>query len=134
MDAKKFVLASLAGGVTLFVTGFVFYGVLLRDFMEANSAPGVMKAQPDMVPLIFGELVFGAFLTLVLSRWSGIGNFAGGAKAGAMIGLLLGLGLNLVFYATANIMEAVAIPVDTLVAVVRLSLAGGVIGALLGSE
>ena len=132
MDMKKFVLASLAGGVMLFGTGFVFYGVLLRNFMEANSAPGLMKAQPDMAPLILGELVLGAFLTLILSRWSGIGNLADGVKAGAMLGLLLGLGLNLVFYATMNMMEAVLIPVDTLVGVVRVSLAGGAIGAVLG--
>ncbi len=132
MDMKKFVLASLAGGVMAFATGFVFYGVLLRDFMEANSAPGLMKAVPDWAPLILGELVFAAFLTLILSRWSGIGTFADGAKAGAMLGLLLGLGLNLVFYATANMMEAVVIPVDTLVTLVRMSLSGGAIGAVLG--
>ena len=132
MDMKKFVLASLAGGVMAFATGFVFYGVLLRDFMEANSAPELMKAVPDWAPLILGELVFAAFLTLILSRWSGIGSFADGAKAGAMLGLLLGLGLNLVFYATANMMEAVVIPVDTLVTLVRMSLSGGAIGAVLG--
>ena len=132
MDMKKFVLASLAGGVMLFATGFVFYGVLLRNFMEANSAPGLMKAQPDMAPLILGALVLGAFLTLILSRWSGIGSFADGAKAGAMLGLLLGLGLNLALYATLNIMETVTIPVHTIVAVVRMSLSGGAVGAVLG--
>ena len=132
MDMKKFVLASLAGGVMAFATGFVFYGVLLSDFMEANSAPELMKAVPDWAPLILGELVFAAFLTLILSRWSGIGSFAAGAKAGAMLGLLLGLGLNLVFYATMNMIEAVVIPVDTLVTLVRMSLSGGAIGAVLG--
>lgn len=132
MDTKKFVLASLAGGVVFLVTGFAFYGLLLRSFMEANSPPGLMKAQPDMAPLIVGELVLGAFLTLILSRWPGSGSFAGGAKAGAILGLLLGLGLNLVLYATMNIMETVVIPVDTLVQVVRGSLSGGSIGAVLG--
>ncbi len=132
MDMKKFVLASLAGGVMAFATGFVFYGVLLNDFMEANSGPGLMKAVPDWAPLILGELVFAAFLTLILSRWSGIGSFADGAKAGALLGLLLGLGLNLVFYATMNMMEAVVIPVDTLVTAVRVSLSGGAVGAVLG--
>ena len=79
---EKLVLASLAGGVLLFATGFVFYGVLLRDFMEANSPAGLMKAQPDMTPLIIGEIIFGMFLTLILSRWSGMGSFAEGRRRG----------------------------------------------------
>ena len=132
MDMKRFVLASLAGGLILLATGFLFYAVLLRDFMEANSAPGLMKAQPDMALLSLGALLLGAFLTLILSRWPGIGNFADGAKAGAMLGLLLGLGLNLALYATMNIMEAVTLPVHTIVAVARVSLASGAIGAVLG--
>ena len=63
MDAKKFAIASVAGGVMLFLTGFVFYGVLLSEFMEANAAPGLAKDMPDMAPLILGELVLAAFLT-----------------------------------------------------------------------
>jgi hypothetical protein len=132
MDAKKFLLASLAGAVTLFALGFILYGVLLRDFMTANSLPGFMKEQPDFAPLILGELLFGMFLTLILSRWSGIGSFVDGAKAGAMLGLLFALGLNLVFYATTNMMQAVVIPTDAAVNAVRMGLAGGVIAVVLG--
>ena len=49
-----------------------------------------------------------------------------------MLGLLLGLGLNLVLYVAMNVMEAVAIPVDALVTVARVSLACGAVGAVLG--
>jgi hypothetical protein len=72
------------------------------------------------------------FLTLILSRWSGIGSFVDGAKAGAMLGLLFALGLNLVFYATTNMMQAVVIPTDAAVNAVRMGLAGGVIAVVLG--
>ena len=132
MDAKKFAMASVAGGVMLFLTGFVFYGVLLSEFMEANAAPGLAKDMPDMAPLILGELVLAAFLTVILSRWSGIASFGAGAKAGALLGLLLGLGLNLEMYGTMNLMEPATIPVDTLVNTVRMGLTGGVIGVVLG--
>ena len=132
MDTKKFALASLAGGIVLFATGFLLYGVLLRGFFEANSPAGLMKTQPDMGPLILGELVFAALLTLILSKWPGTGSFAQGARAGALLGLLLGLGINLVFYATMNMMEAVVIPADTAITVVRFALAGGAVGAVLG--
>ena len=132
MDTKKFAIATVAGGVVLLLTRFVFYGVLLRDFMAANSAPGVMKVVPDMAPLVLGELCVAAFLTLILSRWEGITSFGAGAKAGAVLGLLFALGLNLVFYATMNMIEAVAIPADTVVNTIRMCLAGGVIGLVLG--
>ncbi len=69
MDTKNFLLASLAGGIVFFVSGFLFYGVLLSDFMVAGSAEGVMKETPDFVPLILSQLIFGAFLTMVLRRW-----------------------------------------------------------------
>ena len=132
MDTKKFAIATVAGSVVLLLTGFVFYGVLLRDFMAANSAPGVMKEVPDMAPLVLGELCIAAFLTLILSRWEGITSFGAGAKSGAVLVLLFALGLNLVFYATMNMIEAVAIPADTVVNTIRMCLAGGVIGLALG--
>ena len=48
--------------------------------------------------------------------------------------LLLALGLNIELYSTMNVMEAAAIPVDTVVNTVRMSLAGGAIGAVLGKR
>ncbi len=131
MNAKKLVLAALAGGIVLVATGFLVYGVLLREFIQANSAAGLMKDQPDMGPLILGGLVWGAFLTLI-SRWSGTGSFAQGARTGAIVGLLVGLGINLVMYASMNLMEAVVIPTNTVITAVRFALACGAIGAVLG--
>ena len=132
MDTKNLLLASLAGGIVFFVSGFLFYGVLLRDFMVAGSAEGVMKETPDFVPLILSQLIFGAFLTMVLRRWPGAGTLAQGAKAGASLGVMLGLGFSLVQYATMNVMTAPLIPVEAVVGAIRGALAGGAIGAVLG--
>ena len=132
MNAKKFGIATVAAGVVSFLTGWLFYGVLFRDFMEARSPEGLMKEMPDMLPLIVGELFIAAFLTLILSKWEGITGFGAGAKAGVILGLLFGIGLNLVFYATSNMMDAQVVPVDALINTVRVSLAGGVIGLVLG--
>ena len=132
MDTKNFLLASLAGGIVFFVSGFLFYGVLLSDFMVAGSADGVMKETPDFVPLILSQLIFGAFLTMVLRRWPGAATLAQGAKAGASLGVLLGLGFSLVQYATMNVMTAALIPVEAVVGAIRGALAGGAIGAVLG--
>ena len=132
MDTKNFLLASLVGGIVFFVSGFLFYGVLLSDFMVAGSAEGVMKETPDFVPLILSQLIFGTFLTMVLRRWPGAGTLAQGAKAGASLGVMLGLGFSLVQYATMNVMTAALIPVEAVVGAIRGALAGGAIGAVLG--
>ena len=131
MDTKKFLLASLAGGITFFVSGYAIYGVLLHDFMVASSTAGVIKETPDFVPLILSQLIFGAFLTMVLRRWPGAGTLVEGAKAGAVLVLLLGLGFSLAQYATTNSVDQVTIPVNAVVGAIRGALAGGAIGAVL---
>ena len=104
MDTKKFALATLAGGVVFFVTGFLFYGLLLKEFVMAAQA-GV-KETPEFGILILSQLIFGAFLTMVLRRWPDAGTFAEGAKAGAVLTVLLALGFSLVQYATTDNIEA----------------------------
>ncbi len=134
MNTKNFLLASMVGGIVFFVSGFFFYGVLLQDFMMAAYTAGVIKQTPDstdIAALILAEFVFGAFLTMVLRRWPGAASLAQGAKTGAVLGLMLGLGFSLVQYATMNVFEAVVIPVEAVVSVVRGALAGGAIGAIL---
>ncbi len=132
MNANKFSVAVIAGAVTLIVTGGVLYGLLLADFMEVNSAPGLMKEQPNFALLAIGEVCLAALLALILSRWQGVGSFSKGLKAGAALGFLFALGINLELYATMNLMQAITIPVDTLVNAVRMGLAGGVIGIVIG--
>ena len=128
MDTKKFLLASLAGGILFFVSGYLAYGVLLRDFMVAA---GVMKETPDMGILILSQLIFGVFLTMVLRRWEGVETLAQAARVGAVLVLLLSLGFSLVQYATAIEVSAPVILVRAAVATVQGALAGGAIGAVL---
>ncbi len=132
MDTKKFALGTLAGGVVFFVTGFVFYGLLLQEFMMAAHMDGIIKETPDFPMLILSQLIFGAFLTMILRRWPDADSLAQGAKAGAVLGVLLGLGFSLVTFSTMNVMEAAVIPVEAVVQAIRGALAGGAIGAVLG--
>jgi hypothetical protein len=130
MDVKKFLLASWAGGILFFVSGFLAYGVLLRDFMVAAGMN--MKETPDMGVLILSQLIFGVFLTMVLRRWEGAVTLAQGAKVGAVLVLLLTLGSSLVEYATTNALNPAVIPVRAVVSAVQGALAGGAISAVLG--
>ena len=130
MDTKKFLLASLAGGILVFVSGYLAYGVLLREFMVAADMN--MKETPDMGILILSQLIFGVFLTMVLRRWEGAETLAQGAKVGAVLLLLMALGYNLVQLATTNAVIEAVVPVRAVVSTVQGALAGGAISAVLG--
>lgn len=126
----KFLTASVAAGVTLFILGWVLYGALLMDFFSANTmSADLWKERPDFLFLVLGELVTGAALVFVVSTLGGATDFMGGMKTGAMFGLLFGLGLALTFYATSNMMSLAAWLGDTVVTIIRFGIAAGV-GAL----
>ncbi|MFN0037759.1 MAG: hypothetical protein ACKVUS_22075 [Saprospiraceae bacterium] len=132
----KVLLAALAGGVASYLLGWCFYGMLLSDFFAANvgTATGVMRdnASLQQLPLIAGNLIFGLLYATIFSRWAGITTFMGGAMGGAWVGLLMGLGSNLVSLGVTNIGNPTSALVDALVAAVIGAIVGGVVGWVLG--
>lgn len=133
MDAKRFTTATVAGAVTLFVAGYLIYGLALADFYAANvgSATGVEKDPPIWLYLVLGQLAFAAFVTLVLG-WKGVSSAVEGMKAGATVGFLVTLGFDLSMYSMANLANMTATLVDPLVALVHAGIGGAVIGWVLG--
>ena len=134
MSSNRFVLAALAGGVVIFVAGFVLYTVVMADFFAANmgSAVGAMKEQPDFVHLALGQLVLGLYLAVVIDKWARVGGLAAGLKIGAISGLLIGLGYDLTMFGVSNMANITATLVDPLVTVAQMALGGAAIGAVLG--
>ena len=138
MTAKKRVLATLAGTVSMFLLGWILYGMLLMDFFASNmgSASNVMRADEDMIfwALIIGNVFQAYLLVYIFSKWGDIKSFGSGLKAGATIGLILAFGIDLVMYATTNSMNLTGTLVDPFVVMVMMGITGGVIGAMLGKE
>lgn len=132
MNAKQFLLATLAGGLTLFVLGGALYGWLLADFFDSHMAAGVMRETPIWGALVASELIVAALVTLIFGRWATISTPLGGLKAGALIGLLLAAAINLSWYAVSTLIDPTAGAVDVVVSVIRMALAGAVIGLVLG--
>ncbi len=123
---RDFLLATVAGAITLFVVGGVFYG-LLEDFF-ANE---VSRAMPVWWALGLGELLYAAVLTLVLS-WRGVVSGWEGFQAGAVFGALLGLGMALMGYATMDDVQTLAtVGGHTLIGVVNNGSAGALIAVVL---
>ncbi len=135
MNVKQFSISALAGGVSLFLLGYLIYVVAMPGYYESNagSATGVMKEDPSTMPIIFlGQLCLASLITLIYLKWAGIKTFGTGLKSGLLIGILLTLSTNLVMFSTTNIMNFQAAIVDSIVWTIAIGITGGVIGLLLG--
>ena len=127
---KKCILATLAGGVALFVLGFVFYGLLLADFF-ANEA---VSETPNYVALAGGQLAGGALLALVLS-WRAAGGPGEAFKSGAGVGVLYSLSMSLTTFGTTEGMHTMTTVVgDAVVMLVMYGIGGMVVAKVLHEE
>jgi uncharacterized membrane protein len=136
MNTNKFLIGTLAGGITFFLLGYLIYGLALSGFFSGHSiAPsGSMKQMNEIVwwALILGNLASAALLCYVFLKLGNIGSFSSGAGTGAAIGLFVALSRDLIGYATGNSLDMTATIVDVLVGIVMFAIAGGVIGAVIG--
>ncbi len=137
MDIKKFLIGTVVGGITYFILGYLFYGLLFVDFFNANlgSATGVYKTDE----LIWWSLILGSFagaglLTYIFLKWAHISTFKSGLRAGAAIGFLMTLNWDLIFYATSNVLNLQASLADVVIGTVMTAIVGAVIGAVLHAK
>ena len=138
MTIKNRILATLVGFIVLFLLGWLIYGMLLMDFYgnNAGSASGVMRMEDEMIwwALILGNLFQTYLLVYIFGSWANITTFSDGLKAGAIIGLLMGLAFNLSMYGTSNLMNMTSALVDPIVSAVIMAITGGVVGFMLGRK
>ncbi len=124
---KNFLMATIAGGVTLFVLGYLIYAVLLADFF-ANDA---INPEPIMWAVTLGQFLSAALLTIILG-WKGVANAKEGFHAGAIIGAVIGLAFGLMMYGTMVGMHTIATLLgDTVVSLVVYGVGGAVIAMVL---
>ncbi len=124
---KKCILATIAGGVALFVLGYVFYGLLLADFF-AND---LMSEAPNYMALAGGQLAGGALLALVLS-WKGAEGPVEAFKAGAGVGVLYSLSMGLTMFGTTEGLNTMTTVIgDAVVMLVMYGIGGMVVAKVL---
>ncbi len=128
--------ATVVGGITIFVLGFLIYGLLLDPYMKANMVEyaGLIKDPPGWAALVGANMANALLFAYIFDKWAGIKTFVGGLKGGAIIMFLISLTLDLQFLAFMNLWKGGPLPivVDIIGATVLGALAGGVIGAVLG--
>lgn len=136
MNTNKIITAGLVGAVVAFLLGFLVYGMALASFFEANSgsATGVYRGDDEMlwIPMILGHITWGMLFALIYGRWATISTFATGAKAGAVIGFLVGATFDLINLGSTHISNSTAAIVDIIVMTVLSAIVGGVVGWFLG--
>lgn len=129
MNMKKIIAGGLAGGVTFFLLGWLVYGILLMDFMSANSRQSpAFRTQEDMImwAMILGNLAYGFLLAYVINR-GGDGTVMQGATTGAITGALITTGVDLMLHAQLDIWGKKVIAVDILASIVVTGIVGAVI-------
>ena len=135
MNTNKFVIGGIAGGVAAFLLGWLLYGMLLKDFYAANAGTDCSVDRGDAIimwALVVGNLAFGFLLSYIFTRWASINTAGGGAQAGAIIGFLMGLGMDMVMYGTTTMMKLNGVLVDIAVSTVMTAIVGAVVGMAIG--
>lgn len=131
----KVLLASVAGAITLFVLGYVIWGMLLAAYFANNEIQyaGLSKQPPVLVSFFLSNLILAFLVAFIFDHWASIRTFIGGLIGGAIIGCLIHSSVKLSLVGYMNLYkESTPVIVDVLAESARTSLAGGVIGAVLG--
>jgi hypothetical protein len=137
MGNNKVLLAGIIGAVTLFILGFIVYGMLMGDFMATNTgAPGVNKPMEEISFgwLVVSNLASGFFLAVVFGRYANINTASAGFQAGAVLGFLMAMGVDTAMYGTTNLYNMKAMWADVVMWTVMSAITGGVVAYVLGMK
>jgi hypothetical protein len=130
---QKTILGGIAGGVAFFFLGWLIYGMLMKDFMAANTNSCFSRPEAEFVwwALIVSNLAWGFILALIFS-WSNISSVAAGVKAAAIYGLLIGICYDMLFYSMTTMYSSMTtVIVDVIVGTIMSAIGGAVIAAVM---
>jgi hypothetical protein len=138
MKNNKFFLASIVGAVTFFLLGWIVWGMLLKNFMAANSGlPADVMAQVNLpedqfnwLAMVVSNLAMGLLLATIL-MWGGFTSTAAGMRAGAIVGLLIAIMWDFLFLGMTRLMTMQFALVDILASAVVWAIGGAVVGMIL---
>lgn len=133
MFSRQNLLATLAGTVTMFLLGYLIWGMATQDFFAQHNLTDMMKSDEEMnmVFILLGNLCGAFALSTLYGRWSGGTYKAGeGFQFGAWIGFIIGVGMGLVWMGTSNMMDSTGHAVEAVLDIVYYGLVGLVIAVV----
>jgi len=135
---KSTLMAGIAGGVVMFLLGWLFYGmsgVMDSHVTEVGKAASLSDEDMNIALIAIANLITGIIMAHLYSKWArGSHGFGHGAKFGAAIGALIGVGLGLIYMATSAWMTSTGYIIDGVWQIVMYALTGGVIGMVMGKS
>ncbi len=131
MFSKQHLLATVVATVTMFILGYLIWGVATVDYFEGHTVNNVMKDPPLFPWIIAGNLIASFALCVIYGKWArGYHSMGGGFQFGIWVGILVGLGTGLVWYATTEMMDLQGHLVSAVLDIVYYGIVGMVIGLM----
>ena len=133
MDIKKLLMGGIAGAVTTFLLGCLIFGTLLMDFMNKNTglAGLINRAEPDFLYLGIGNLAMGLLFAYLFIKGN-INSFGKGLVTGGIIGFLMSVGYNCIWYATTTVTSKTAMAGDVGGSTLMFAISGAVVAMVIG--
>jgi hypothetical protein len=135
VQAKQFVIGTLAGAVAVLAIGYLIFTAALGNFysyaMNAGSATGVARQPPLFWAVALGALSYGALLTLVIGGRATHLTIGAGIRIGAIVSFLLWFTADFMLYGISHVGNLTTTIVDPLLELVPGAVAGGVIAGAL---
>ena len=132
MNAKKLILASLAGGVVTFLLGGLWHAIILADFYETHWA-ALARPEANMMMVALGSLVIAVLMAYTYPiGYKGGSAVKEGFRFGALVGLIWVLPVSLIFSGVWNY-PLVAVIVDSAWHIVEQGVVGIVIALIYGT-
>lgn len=134
MNTKTLIIG-IAGGIVVFLTGFLIYGILMMEYFanNMNSYPGFTKDPIEIWAIALGNIIWGVLLAYVFNL-GGLKTAGSGALNGAMLFFLFSLGTNIVSYGQNNLYSLPLSFVDALCMAILGCLGGALTGWLMGKN
>ena len=136
MTAQRFAVATIAGGVTVFLLGYVtsmVFAGLMSNF-SVTPPDSYMKDSPVMLPVVLGSLATGALLTVLLGCWTGHTDVWQSFRTSAILGAFISLYLGLSLFGMTTMLDFTGTLIKIIIDTIQVALAGMVVGAALGRD
>jgi hypothetical protein len=135
MDAKRFLVGTIVGGIVLYAVGYLIFSMLFAGFYAANagSASGVDRPAELMWAVVLGSLAYAALICYTMGARAASG-LAAGFKTGAVVGFLMWLSVDFTLYGVQNVSNLTRTIVDPLLEFVHGGIGGAVIGLIVGNR
>lgn len=136
MNITKLLIGTIAGGLVFFLLGWLVYGNLLADYMSHHAGRiGHLadRKEMDFLYIAVGNLVQGLLFSYIFLKGN-VNTLAAGLVTGAILGFLMGVGVDCLTYGTTLMLSKRGMLGDVIAFTVISAIAGAVIGAVTGGK